>query len=183
VEVGAESYYKKKVLEVCSKFEEVTIALLREHAPGAYEYFAKHDFTWLRSRIVYERDLMKQRQYDEELLKKLQCAAEHIKSTGGNKKRRLTKGYIVTVAGFGYDFLAYTAEKTPFTKAFLESTVESKEDWLRRRISMIWQNQKQKGKLLSLTDIRREMSLKPNTYVKYKIFIEELIDELNNKNL
>lgn len=35
------------------------------------------------------------------------------------------------------------------------------------------------GEKISLDDVRREMSLKPNTYLKYRVFIEMLIKELN----
>ncbi len=38
------------------------------------------------------------------------------------------------------------------------------------------------GEKISLKDIRREMSLKPNTYQKYRVFIEILIKELNRDN-
>ena len=179
-ETGAEKYYKAKVLEVCSKYDEVTIALLNDHAPGAYSFFAKNDFTWLREHIVYERDMAGQRQYDQDLLKKLQCAVESIK-IAGDEKRRLTVGYIVTTAGFDVSFLRYLAEKHPLTKSFLEEVVESKESWLRRRITMIWRNQIAVGKSVSLADVKREMSLKPNTYVKHGGFIKKLIDELNEQ--
>lgn len=35
---------------------------------------------------------------------------------------------------------------------------------------------------ISLNDVRREMSLKSNTYQKYRGFIERLIKELNEDN-
>lgn len=35
------------------------------------------------------------------------------------------------------------------------------------------------GEKMSLDDVRREMSLKPNTYQKYGVFIEKLIEKLS----
>ena len=64
-------------------------------------------------------------------------------------------------------------------KVFIDSTVERKKDWLRRRISSIAQERKMLGEKIKITDIKREMSLKPNTFIKYENFLKELIDELN----
>jgi len=168
------------VLELCQKHSEVTLALLREHAPGVYSYFSKHDFSWLRSHIVYELDMTCQHQYDQDLLKKLQGAVNRIKKEGDDK-RQLTKGFIATVAGLKESHLNYVTQKTPLTKAFLQTVIETRSEWLYRRITMIWQSQKQIGKPLALTDVKREMSIKSNTYVKYRNLIEELINELNGK--
>lgn len=180
-EIGAESYYKSQVLELCAQYNEVTIALLREHAPGAYSYFSKHDFSWLRERMVYEKDCASQRGYDRKLLKKIQGAVEQIRK-GGDVEKRLTIGYIANVVGVKENELRNAAQKRPLTKTFLDTVIESRTDWLRRRITMIWQNQKQAGMPLSLADVKREMSIKPNTYVEYKNLIEELVNELNGKN-
>jgi hypothetical protein len=173
-----ERYYKKQVLKLCKEYDEVTLALLRQHAPGAYSYFAKHDFSWLREHMVYEKDCAIQRQQDHEILKKVQSAYDQIRK-GGDSEKRITRGYIAKVAGIDESALTNGALKRPQTKAFVDSVIESKEDWLRRRIIAIWE--KKNGVPISLADVKREMSLKPNTFIKYKDFLKELMDELNDK--
>jgi len=175
--VDTENYYKAQVLNLCEQYDELTLALLNEHAPGAYSYFSKHDFEWLRSRIVYDVDSKHHQQYDKELLEKVKVAVKQIKS--GDNKRQLTRAYIASVAGVKEGDLYLSTIKRPQTSTFLKSVIESRKEWLRRRISAIGQQQKQHGKPLVLADVKREMSLKPNTYVKYKNFIEDLITELN----
>lgn len=176
--VEPESYYRKQVLKLCEEYDEVTLALLRQHAPGAYSYFFKHDFSWLRKHMVYERDRVVQRQQDQEILRKVQSAYAQIMKEGDSEKR-ITRGYIAKIAGINETTLSNGALKRPQTKAFIDSVIESKPDWLRRRIIAIWE--KKNGSPISLVDVKREMSLKPNTYIKYKDFMKELMDELNDK--
>lgn len=64
-------------------------------------------------------------------------------------------------------------------RAFIEEVVESKEEWLERRFRMIAEKKKGLGQEITLTDIKREMGLKPNTYRKYAVFIEDLLEESN----
>lgn len=177
-DVEPESYYRKQVLNLCTEYDEVTLEVLRQHAPGAYSYFSKNDFLWLREHMVYERDSAVQRQQDQEILRKVQSAYAQIMK-GGDSEKRITKGYIAKIAGIDETTLRNGALKRPQTKAFIDSVVESKEDWLRRRMAAIWE--KKNGAPISLADVKREMSLKPNTYVKYKNFMKELMDELNGK--
>lgn len=61
----------------------------------------------------------------------------------------------------------------------MEETVEGKEEWLERRFKKIAERKKLAGEDLKMADIRREMSLKPDTYKKHAAFIEELIDRIN----
>lgn len=177
-DVKPKSYYKKQVLELCEEYDEVTLALLRKHAPRAYSYFYKHDFSWLREHMMYERDRAVQRQQDQEILRKVQSAYEQIMK-GGDSDRRITRGYIAKIAGIDESTLRNGALKRPQTKAFIDCIIESKEDWLGRRITAIWEEKN--GSPISIADVKRVMSLKSNTYVKYKDFMKELMDELSGK--
>ncbi|SHH68329.1 TnsD family Tn7-like transposition protein [Desulfosporosinus lacus] len=177
-DVGPENYYKELVLKFCKEYGEVMPTVLRRHAPGAYSYLCKNDYVWLREHMVYKRDLAEYRKQDYEMLKKVQSAYEQIRK-GGDSEKRITRGYIAKIAGLGKNTLVAGALKKPRTKIFIDSVIESKEDWLRRRITMIWE--KQNGVPISLVDIKREMSLHPNTFVEYKDFLKELMDELNDK--
>jgi hypothetical protein len=177
-DVNAETYYKEQVLKLCEEYDEVTLAILNQYAPGAYSYFSKHDFSWLRERMVYERDRVAHREYDRKLLKKIQKAVEQIQK-GGDDERRITVGYIAKIAGVNETEVRYRLQKRSKTNAFLSRAVETKEAWLRRRITAIWQNKH--DNFISLADVKREMSLKPNTFIKYKNFLKELMNELNDK--
>ena len=178
--VGLEVFYKDQVLAICGRYNEVTPKLLQEYVPGAYSYLRKHNSKWLSEQVVYERNCAAQRDYDLELMRKAQEAVAKIRNEG-DPKRRLNVGWIAGVAGVKVNEFSYAAENRPQTQAFLATVVEGKEDWLRRRITLIWQTQKAEGKPIAIADVKREMSLKPNTYVKDKEFIDAVIAELNQR--
>jgi hypothetical protein len=175
--IGAEAYYKVQVLELCEQYDEVTSDILKQYAPNAYKYLYKFDLGWLHEYMTFSIDSKRQRDEDAEMLRRVQNAADWIKANG-DKNKRLTVGYIADVAEVKYHELIYSKAKRPLTKTFLDSIVENKKDWLRRRISAIRQN-KSEHETISTADIKLEMSLKPNTFVKYGQFLKELIDELN----
>ena len=120
------------------------------------------------------------RQHDKdiEMLGRVQNAVTAIYSDG-IPKRQITPGFIAVTAGYEEPTFHYLADKRPLTKAYIESVIESRTDWLRRRISAISQKCKMADRKISIADIKREMSLKPNTFVKYENFLKELIAELN----
>lgn len=180
-EIGPENYFKAQVLKLCEQHDEVTISILRKNIPGAYHYFKNHDFSWLRERIVYERNLAIERKCDEELLVKVKKAVKTIRK-GGDAERRLTIGYIAGIAKVREAELKNANSKRPLTRAFLDSVLESRAEWLRKRITMIYQNKKVAGTPLSIDDIVYELGIKQQTYIRNENLIKEVINELNSKN-
>lgn len=96
-------------------------------------------------------------------------------------KRQITPRFIAVAAGYEEPALHYLADKRPLTKTYIYSVTESRKDWLRWRISAISLDRRMCGEKISITDSKRETSLKPNTFVKYEKFLKELIDELNEQ--
>lgn len=176
--MGSEAYYKAQVLALCEQHEEVTSDILKLHAPHAYKYLYKFNLNWLHKHMTLKVNDKSQRDADVEMLCRIQNAVASIFSNGV-PIRQITAGFIAVTAGYEEPALHYLAEKRPLTKAYIESVVENRTDWLRRRISAISQERSILGKKISIADVKREMSLKPNTFVKYNDFLRELIDELN----
>lgn len=144
------------MLKLCEEYDEVTLALLRQHVSGAYVYFSRNDFAWLHEHVMYERDCAVQRQQDQETLKKVQSAYEQIMK-GGNPEKHITCGYIEKIAGIDGNTLKYGTLKRPQTKALIDSVIESKTEWLHRRISAICE--KKNGAPLSLAEYTKELLL------------------------
>jgi len=175
-EVGPEKYFKDQVEALCEKYSEVTRSLLNEHAPGAHDYLIRHDKEWLRSRTVFENERLCHRERQGQMFLKVKRAIEEIE-TNGNVERQVTFGYIAAVAGVTRDALRFTGN--PKLHSLLDSVVESKEAWLRRRIVLAYQRRSKTGKPFSLADLKRDLMVARNTYQKYRELIEQLIDELN----
>jgi len=176
--IGAEATYKAQVLALCEQYGEVTSDVMKLYAPKAYRHLYKADLDWLHQHMTLKSDSKAQRKKDDETLLRVQSAVTAILSDE-MPIRQITSGFIAVTAGYKEPALHYLAEKRPLTKAYIDTIVESKTDWLRRRISTIAQERRKNGDKISISDIKREMSLKPNTFVKYEKFLKELMDELN----
>jgi len=177
-EMGAEATYKAQVLALCKQYDEVTSDILKLYAPKAYRYLYRFDRGWLHGHMTLNVNSKRQRDEDADMLLRVQSAVAAILSDG-MPKRQVTPGFIAVTAGYGEGGLQYLADKRPLTKAYIDTIVESRMDWLRRRVSAIAQEHRMRGEKISIADVRREMSLKPNTFVKYGKFLKGLIDELN----
>lgn len=158
---------------------EMTAKELEEQVPGAYAWFNKNDFKWLKQRLVIDQEKHYWVEWEQEQLAVLKNAYEKIKETG-DPDRRVTIGWICTVAGLRENEIKGRLHRFPDIRAFVDEVVEGKEEWLVRRFKKIAAKKKSVGDDLRLSDIKREMGLKPNTYHKYADFIEKMIIELNN---
>lgn len=173
-------YFRQRVTELLEKQPELTAKELEEQVPGAYSWFHKHDNQWLKQRLVTEQEKSHWKVWEQEQLNLLRNAHETIKETG-NPDRRITVGWLCTVAGLRECDIKGRLHRFPDLRAFIDVAIEGKEEWLTRRFIKIAENKKQSGENLTIADIRREMSLKPNTYRKYQDLIENLIRKLNRE--
>ena len=119
-----------------------------------------------------------QREEDAEMLRRVKVAVTKI-CADGMPKRQITPGLLAAITGYEPHMFIYLEAKRPRTKEYVDTVVESRKDWLKRRITAIAQDRTEVGEKITLSDIKREMSLKPNTFVKYEKFLKELMDELN----
>lgn len=177
-ESTAEAHYKGQVLALLEKYGEITSATLKQYAPGAYRYLYKFDLDWLHKHMTYAVNSREQLDEDAEMLQRVKDAVAKI-CADGMPKRQITPGLLAATAGYEPHMLVYLEAKRPRTKIYVDAVVESRKDWLKRRITAIAQSRKEVGDKITLADIKREMSLKPNTFAKYGEFMKELMDELN----
>ena len=151
---------------------------LNELVPGAYAWFSKNDFQWLKDRLVTDQEKVYWAEWEQEQLENLKEAYATIQKEG-DPNRRVTIGWLCTVAGLRESEIKGRLHRFEDIRAFLGEVVESKEEWLGRRFSKIAERKSRAGEKIGINDVRQEMSLKPNTYHKYSEFIEKLIKELN----
>lgn len=171
-------YYRHKVEETLKTHPELTVKELQTMVPGAYSWFHKNDFQWLKERLVTDREKQYWVEWEKQQLEALKNAYETIRRTG-DPDRRVTIGWMCTILGLRENEIKGRLHRFPSIRAFIDEVVESKEAWLRRRITAIAQERALIGERLRLSDIKRVMSIKPNTYKKYASYMERLIDELN----
>ena len=179
VELGPDTYYKSCVAALCEEYDEVTIALLNEKVPGAYCYLIEHDYDWLRSHIVYVRELKCHKENDAELLLRVQDAVAKIMQ-GTLPNHRLTLGYIAQAAGVNIRELK--SPRNQSVRDFLRGIVESYDDWLRRRVAVAWKNRIDSGKPITIPGIWYDLKLKEKRRSKHENYLIRLLDELNDQN-
>lgn len=117
-------------------------------------------------------------EWEQKQLENLKDAYSTIQKEG-DPNRRVTIGWLCTVAGLRESEIKGRLHRFENIRAFIDEVVESKEEWLERRFKVMAKKKKELGQEIVLADIRREMRLKPNTYKKYASFIEDLLKELN----
>lgn len=180
-QVSADMYYHEKVSEVLEEHPELTVKELNELVSGAYAWFSKNDFQWLKDRLVTDQEKVYWAEWEQEQLENLKEAYATIQKEG-DPNRRVTIGWLCTVAGLRESEIKGRLHRFEDIRAFIGEVVESKEEWLERRFKVVAKKKKELGQEIILADIRREMRLKPNTYKKYALFIEMFIKELNGDN-
>ncbi len=173
LKIGAKDYYKAKVTELSAEYAEVTIALLNDKVPGAYEYLKRHEAEWIRSRVVFVNEQKSILDYERELVQLVQAVISRLK-TDGYPKRQVTYGYIAKLTGSTRDKLR---ERTA-AKVLLECIIESKCDWLRRRATELCKERAGSNKTMTTKTIKRELYLRDATFRKYENMLQEIIDSI-----
>lgn len=172
-------YFRTKVTEALQHQPELTAKELDELVPGAYAWFHKNDFQWLKERLVIDQDKQYWTVWEQEHLELLKEAYECIRQTG-DPDRRITIGWLCSTAGLRECEIKGRLHRFQDIKSFIDEAVESKEGWLSRRLALIAKEKKESGGKMTIADVKKNMGLKPNTYRKYGSYIEVLIQQLNN---
>jgi hypothetical protein len=158
----AKDYYRQKVTELFVLYDEITIALLNEKVPGAYDYLNHFDAEWLKSRIVFANNLKSVRKYENGLLESVRTIITRLK-TDGYPKRQVTYGYIAELIGSKRDALRGRSA----IRTLLNEIIESKPNWLRRRTVEICKERAMLSKLTTVITIKRELCLREATFTQY----------------
>lgn len=173
IEVGPEAYYKSKVASLIEEYCEVTYSLLQEKVPGAYDYLGDHHKEWLNEHLTLRWETAERRVYAEYAQKKVQQAIAHIAANPPD--RQISYGYIAKITGLTRDNLRSNQR----IRVCVDGFVESREDWYRRRITMIYRSKPIEGRPYTAVDICHAASIEMKTYAKYRELFEEVVNELN----
>jgi hypothetical protein len=130
--IGAMAFYKEQVLKVCQEYDEVTIALLDELAPRAYDYLQDRDYEWIRSRVVFEEERGFRIERENLLLGRLQSVIAAFDADGYPNKV-LSYGHIAELIGATRDELRHRMSPNSKLRAYLDEIVEHKATWRQER--------------------------------------------------
>jgi len=137
-------HYKTKVTEICEQYEEVTIALLREKVPGAYNYLKHYDSKWIRSRVVYETERRFHLDRENLLLSKLREIIA-VFETEGYPDRQLSYGFVASLVGSTREELRDKKNPNSELRTFLDEIIEHSKTWRQERKAKIRGHSSKRG--------------------------------------
>jgi len=143
-----EAYYKAKVLEICQEYDEVTIALLDEKVPGAYNYLRNHDNDWIRSKVVFDKERSFRIERENLLLDNFRKIIASF-DIEGYPDEQLSYGLIANLIGSTRDELRLY-RKRPQSKlcVLLDGLIEHRNTWRQERAAKSVERQSKRTNLL-----------------------------------
>lgn len=171
-------YYRRRVLEELAVTPEISPTELSERIPGAYRWFMRHDFQWLQEKLTKETEKSFWDEWGQSTLEKLIRGYERIMQHG-NRNRRLTVDQLCKSAGIDREVLRSRKRHCPEIQNFLDTVLETKDNWIVRRYTEIAMQKRAEGKPFTFDDVKRKVQLRENTLKKKAAFIAELIEKLN----
>lgn len=167
--------YQKQVLQLLEKQSEISANDVKRLLSRAYSWFFVNDFEWLQNLITPEKKKTYWKEKDERLLLLFQSVYSDLQSNG-NTKRRITIGYLCSLAGMTVNSREQQQIKnqltlTPKLKHFMNSVLETEDAWVKRRVGEIILCLKEQGVSLTVTNVRKQLSVRQKKFNQYKDFI------------
>ena len=132
----ARASYRRQWLELMERYPDAIRSELIEMAPHCYHWFCDHDFEWYNLHSPPAKyGHFDWAEKDRKTLGQLQTAYERLLN-GDGKPRRITKNALITESVPCSISWEGALKKMPETSAFLNTVLESRESWWKRKI--IW---------------------------------------------
>jgi transposase len=156
--------FRKKWLQLHAQHADISSNQIRRNNDGLYTWLKKYDSEWLEQnyrRIQTVVNTVDWAKRDAELLPKVK---EVIKEMKEGKPERITWTTIGSRLGIS-GWLSKKKEKLPLTKAYIESVVESMEEFHIRKIKWAIEELERQGKQITLWNLAETAGVKPK-YMK-----------------
>jgi len=173
--------YRNEVLHLLRRQGEISSNDVKKMNSRAYAWFFANDFEWLQNLFTPEKEKSYWTEKDERLLARFQTVYEDLQKSG-DTKRRVTIGYLCSLAGMVINSREQQQIKnqlnlTPKLKDFMNSVLETEDMWIKRRVKEIVLCLKESGSSLTLTHVRKQLTVRCWKFNQYKDFIATTIKE------
>ena len=167
--------YQKQILQLLEEQPEISSNDVKNLLSRAYAWFFVNDFVWLQNLFTPEKKKSYWKEKDEKLLSLFQSVYDNLQHNGNNK-RRVTMGYLCSLAGMVINSKEQQQVKnqlnlTPKLKHFMNNVLETEEAWINRRVADIILNLKERGIPVTLTHVRKQLTVRQCKFNQYKDFI------------
>jgi hypothetical protein len=169
--------FRRKWLQLHAQYADISSNQIRRKNDGLYTWLKRYDSKWLEQnyrRIKTVVNTVDWAKRDAELLTQVKRVVNEMKE---GKPERITWTTIGSKLGIS-GWLSKKKEKLPMTKAYIESVVESMEEFHIRKINWAIEELEMQGKEITLWSLSETAGVKPR-YMK-EIY-KEIEQILNNK--
>ena len=177
---GYGDIYKKEVLQLLEEKGELSSNDLRLMHSRAFSWLYTYDNDWLQNIITPEKKKSYWGEKDETLLELFQNTYTALMENG-NTKRRVTIGYLCSLAGItGSKEMQQVKNQLnlmPQLKEFMDSVLEKEATWIKRRVTEIIQQLKENDRSITITNVRRHMGVTQRKFNQYRDYIVMRIEE------
>ncbi|AYO31673.1 hypothetical protein D2962_14665 [Biomaibacter acetigenes] len=155
----------KKWLKLHVQYADISSNQIRRKNDGLYTWLKRYDSEWLKQnyrRIKTKVNSVDWAKRDAELLSQVKEVVREMKE---GKPERITWTTIGSKLGIS-GWLSKKREKLPLTKAYIESTIESMEEFHIRKIKWAIDELEKQGKPMTLWNLAETAGVKPR-YMKF----------------
>ncbi|MGF7060512.1 TnsD family Tn7-like transposition protein [Brassicibacter mesophilus] len=175
--------YKENILNIINKYPNYSRTQIRELCKKEYSYLYKHDGNWLfknlpqgidRKNIDYKSN--KRVDWEKRDVEVLESIKQQYKGLLLREKPvRVTKGNLCKGVGI-LPIVEKQLDKLPGTKEYLDSILESVEEFQLRRSKLIIEKKVEAKERLRLWEVQRLAGIKTEDFSKIRTNLEEYID-------
>jgi hypothetical protein len=169
--------YRKKWLELHVQYPDKSSNQIRKENDGIYSWLKKYDSEWIEQNYRKRKTVVNTVDWGKRDVELLPQIKEVVKEMKEGKSERITWTSIGSKLGIS-GWLSKKKEKLPLVKAYIESQVESMEEFHIRKIKWGIDELEKKGKEITLWNLIETAGVKPR-YMK--VISEEVKKVLKDK--
>src|SRR5690606_27007763 len=166
-----------KWLELHAQYPDKSSNQIRRNNDGLYSWLKKYDSEWLEQNYRRIKTTVNTVDWSKRDVELLPLVKEVVKEMKESKPERITWTTIGSKLGIS-GWLSKRKEKLPLTKAYIESELESLEEYHIRKIKWAIEELESQGKEITLWNLAETAGVKPR-YMK--VISKEIRNTLREK--
>src|SRR6202158_1385974 len=175
--------HRQKVLDLIARDPNISRTTIQKMLPGAYAFIRERDKNWFEKALPQRRRggrirktnrSSEQREFDSTLAEKARVVIRELKSTS-HRPVWITKHCVLTRAGYSP---TYRKDALPATEAVLREHVESRDDYVMRRIRWAVAEMAARSQTISGKTLLRNAGVHHPRLREYKQLVSETAEQL-----
>jgi len=172
--------YRNQILQLLEMHGEISSNDVKQMNSRAYSWFIAYDPEWLQSLFTPEKEKIHWKEKDKRLLSLFQTVYTDLQKSG-NTKRRVTIGYLCSLAGITcskeYQQVKNQLNLTPMLKIFMTEVLETETVWMHRRVTEIISHLNANGHRLTVNKVRSHLSIRQCKFHEYRDYIADMVEK------